>query len=96
MPDADIGLNYGEGKGLNFGFVMYHVNHASRMNLGVGFSGGKKYNIEADVMLPSFSNFSHSNYRVTVSANIFVEFFSFYFQSAYYTHDKFFLVCSDL
>lgn len=89
-PNVDLGLMFGEGKGLTLGLVVYDIDNSGRMDLGVGFSGGKKFNVEANLLFPSFSRLSdsHSDYRVLVSANIFMDFLAVTLQSGYFTHLK--------
>lgn len=74
-PDVDLGLIAGEGagkgQGLRFGFVIYNLNSPAQLDLGIGFSGGKKYNMEVNLLLPPFSGGNGGTYTVTVAGNIF-------------------------
>lgn len=77
-PNVDLGLIAGEGgsggggggNGLRFGFVVYNLNVASQLDAGIGFSGGKKYNMEVNVLLPPFSNMD-AGYVFTIAGTVY-------------------------
>ena len=84
-PEVDIGLTLGSERGLKGGLVLYHLNNAARASVGVGFDGGKKYNLEGTVLLPAFNNLGNNGYVLSVSANIFIDWFGVYFRTSYFT-----------
>ena len=90
-PNVDLGLISGEGNGgggggLRFGFVVYNLNSPAQLDLGVGFSGGKKYNMEINVLLPPFSGGTGSGNVVTVSGTVFAaDIIGLTFRTSYFT-----------
>jgi hypothetical protein len=53
QADVDFSLLYNGDNGLVLGGEAYNLNNGLDLALGVGFRGGKKYHIEADVLLPT-------------------------------------------
>lgn len=84
-PSVNVGALFGEGQGLKFGFVFYHLENSPQLDLGVGWGAGKRYNLEANILLPPFSQFSGGSYGLSLGANIFIESLSFLFRTTYYT-----------
>lgn len=72
-PSVDLGLIAGEGagkgQGLRFGFVAYNLNSSASLDLGVGFSGGKKYNMEVNFLLPTSGGNNTS--VITIAGNVY-------------------------
>ncbi len=90
-PEVDAGVIVGGDKGLTFGFNLYHLQASPRLAAGLGFIQGRKYNLEANVLLPSFSNFN-KDYVITASASIFADdVIGFNFCESYYTINNTFL-----
>lgn len=77
-PGVDLGLIAGEGgsggggggSGLRFGFVAYNLNSSAQLDAGVGFSGGKKYNMEVNILLPPFNN-QNAGYTFTLAGTVY-------------------------
>lgn len=87
-PSVDVGCVIGEGQGLTGGFVLYHLESSPQAALGIGFNGGKKYNLELNVVLPRFNSFSGGGYGLSIGANLFIDLFSFLFRTTYYTSPR--------
>jgi hypothetical protein len=83
-PSVDIGALFGEGQGVRFGFVFHNLETSPQLDLGLGWDGGKKYNLEFDVQLPPFGS-GGGGLGMSLGANIFIQSFSFLFQSNYNT-----------
>jgi len=86
-PGVDLGMILGSGHGTEFGVVLYDVNTSARMDLGVGFAD-KRYNVEANLLLPRFSNFN-SDYVLTAAATVNASIFAMYFRVSYFTQPNF-------
>ncbi len=87
-PSVDLGLIANQQKNFTFGFVMYNLNSAAQLNAGVGFGGGKKYNMELNLLLPPFSN-SNGDYAVTVAGTIYAgEVLGLSFRTTYFSSGK--------
>lgn len=84
-PSVDVGLLFGKGQGLRAGLVLYGLEEAQRLDLGIGYNGGKRYNLEANVLLPPFNSFSGGSFTLSLGANLFVEFMNFLFRTTYLT-----------
>lgn len=76
-PGVDIGMIAGEGSsggggsnGLRFGFVVYNLNSNAQLDAGIGFSGGKRYNMEINVLLPPFNQMS-GGYVFTLAGTVY-------------------------
>jgi hypothetical protein len=83
--DVDLGLIVGEGKGLTFGFVVYNLSGTAQVDVGIGFAGGKKYNMEFNFLLPPFSGGSH--YAFTLAGTIRpVDAFGLHFKTSYFSN----------
>lgn len=84
-PSVDFGMLFGKGAGLRFGFVLYGIEEAQQLDLGIGYDGGKRYNIELNVLLPPFNSFSGGSLKFSLGANLFVGSFNFLFRTSYLT-----------
>ncbi len=84
-PSVDLGLVFGKGAGFKAGFVIYGLEDTPQMNIGVGYSASRRYNIEANALLPAFSAFSSGSFALSLGANLNVEFLNFLFRATYYT-----------
>ena len=87
-PSVDVGALFGESQGLKLGFVFYHLENSPQLDLGIGWGAGKKYNLEANVLLPPFSSFSGGSLGMSLGANIFIQPLSFLFRTTYYTRSN--------
>jgi len=83
-PSIDIGLLLGGNSELTLGAVFYSLNGTSQLAVGAGTRGGKKYTIEANVLLPPFNNIG-SGYLFSVNAQLFASALGFNFGASYYT-----------
>lgn len=86
-PQVDVGLLVGEGKdrrGVAFGAVFYNLNTTAVLGAGIGYRGGKKYHLEANVVLPPFSDMD-GNYTITAAATINAGIFGLFFRTSYFT-----------
>lgn len=87
-PSVDLGLIANEQKNFTFGFVVYNLNTAAQLNAGIGFGGGKKYNMELNVLLPPFSN-SNGTTAVTAAGTIYAgESVGISFRTTYFSQSK--------
>lgn len=82
---VDLGLIAGEGKGFTWGFVVYNINGPhTQVTGGVGFGGGKKYNMELNFAIPPFNG--GSVYIITAAGTINPsEVFGVHFKTSYYS-----------
>lgn len=71
-------------KSVDVGFVFYNMEGVVRMAGAVGTRSGSKYNLEASVLLPPFSNLA-AGYVVTFSAQIAVQPLGIHFRTSYDT-----------
>lgn len=85
--DIDAGFTFETKSEIAIGAVLYDINHNTQADLAVGTKSGKKYNIEADVLLPPF-NSSWMGYAATLAASITPGMFGFHFGTTYYTAPK--------
>jgi hypothetical protein len=84
-PDVDLGLRIGKNKGLAFAAVLYNIDRDTELDVGLGYSGGKQYNLEVNVLLPPFRRWS-AGYVITASATVFAgNSAGFHFRSSYWT-----------
>lgn len=87
-PNVDIGFivgNQKNGKGVSFGGVFYNLDHYPQMALGIGYGNVKRYNLEANILMPPFDYLGTGYYIFTLSATLRAEFLSLYFRSSYPT-----------
>jgi hypothetical protein len=84
-PNVDVGMIFGKASGIRAGFVLYNLESAMQLDLGVGYSSGKNYNLEANILLPPFGNLSNGNFGLSLGANLFIGALNFLFRSTYYT-----------
>lgn len=84
---VDLGLIAGEGKGFTWGLVVYNLNsnnNSTRLTGGIGFGGGKKYNMELNFTLPPFNG--GSVYVITAAGTINPsDAFGVHFKTSYYS-----------
>ncbi len=88
QASADIGFEYETKSELTLGAVLYNVNHNAQADVGIGTKGGKKYNLEADVLLPPFNNFGSNDFLGTLSASVVPGMIGFHFAVSYDTGAK--------
>ena len=70
--DFDFSMMTSERKGVNFGFVLYNTTHDTRqLDLGLGYAGGRKFNMEVNVLLPPFTNSNSQGYVFTGAATLY-------------------------
>lgn len=84
---VDVGFQFETKQEITLGAVLYDVNNTSRAAIGVGTKSGKRYNLEANVLLPPFNNMD-GGYVGTLSASIFPGMIGFHFSTSYYTAAK--------
>jgi hypothetical protein len=81
--DVDLGIIVGSGKGFTWGLVIYNINGTARLDGGVGFGGGKKYNMELNVLLPASGS---DVYAITAAGTINPsDIFGVHFKTTYFS-----------
>jgi hypothetical protein len=86
-PKVDFALVGQLSQVVSIGAVTYDLNGTPQTAIGLGLSHKKKDNIELDVLLPSWSNFS-GTYVVTFSATVYSGVFGTTFRTSYDTQAK--------
>lgn len=81
MVDAGMIINL---KILDLGLVFYDLNGTARLGVGVGSKSGSRFNLEANVLLPPFSNLD-SSYIFTLSAQLSVGIAIVHFRTSLHT-----------
>jgi hypothetical protein len=82
----DLGIIIGDGKATNFGVVVRDMNSTPYMTVGAGY-GEKKYYLEADLTLPSFSTglfADGASYTLQLSASAYAGIFGLSFSTSVY------------
>lgn len=84
-PSVDIGFRIGEGSGPVGGFVLYDLNSAAQLDLGIGWAVKKKYNVELNVLVPPFADLN-DGFIVTAAATVnAASIFNVYFRVSFLT-----------
>jgi hypothetical protein len=84
-PELDVGLIFGKGTGVHFGFALHGLERSPQADLGIGYSSGRRYNLELDVRLPAFSSLGTGFYRFSLGANLFLDPLTLLFRTSYTT-----------
>jgi hypothetical protein len=85
---ADIGFEYETKNEITLGAVLYNVNQNTQADIGIGTKSGKKYNLEANLLLPPFNSLSNGGYLATVAASVVPGAIGFHFSTSYDTGAK--------
>ena len=84
QAEVDFGLIIGEATGFTGGIVLYNLDESARTAVGFGYRGGEKYNLEATLLLPHFSD-PTENYTITLSSSFHAKWLSLHFRTSYQT-----------
>lgn len=80
---VDIGFQYNAEGNIVIGGSFYSLNSAAQLGLGIGYKAGRRYHLEANLILPPFNSFG-AGYILLVGAGMNVSLFDVYFSVGYY------------
>ena len=86
-PQVDLGIIAKTASDISIGLVLYKLEQAPQLDVGLGFGKDKNYNFELNLLLPVFSNVFQpgANYILTAATTVYAGWFGISFKSSYLT-----------